>query len=176
MPAYILIPVDTNNINNYCQLSNKTVAAIKGLLLVGNNFANKTLCVPINFSNGPVNILDSNGSKTNILLVPSSQFFAGIANLGGQQFANFMLLYTPNGPNSTVTDAPTEFYSSNYYRGFYLGKLPGFTMVYPKDFAGTNYVNGKWPVVIYQVNNYTGTLPQVTPKPAWMQNNFTMPG
>jgi asparagine N-glycosylation enzyme membrane subunit Stt3 len=176
MPEYILIPVDTNNINNYCQLSNKSVAAVKGLLLVGNNFANETFCVPLNFSKGPVGILDSNGSKTNMLLVPSSQFFAGIANLSGEQFANFMLIYTPNGPNSTVTNAQSNFYSSNYYRGFYLGKLPGFTMVYPKNFTGINYVNGVWPVVIYQVNNYTGTLPNVTAKPAWVQNNFTMPG
>jgi hypothetical protein len=39
-----------------------------------------------------------------------------------------------------------------------------------------NFVNGTHQVVIYQVNNYTGGLPPVTPKPSWIQNNFTMPG
>jgi hypothetical protein len=31
-------------------------------------------------------------------------------------------------------------------------------------------------VVIYALNNYTGALPNVTAKPSWVVNNFTMPG
>jgi len=175
-PAYIMLPLNTNNINNYCQIPNSTVAALRSLLLVGNGFSNQTLCVPLNVSDGPTRVMNSNGTETNMLLIPNGQFFAGTATIGGQQFANFMVLYLPNGPNNTVTNAPTKFYDSNYYRAFYLGSLPGFKVVYPQNFKGMNYVNGTWPVVIYQVDNYTGTLPTVTPKPAWVHNNFTMPG
>jgi asparagine N-glycosylation enzyme membrane subunit Stt3 len=177
-PAYLLVPTDTNNINNYCQMGSSSATALKTLLLAGNGFVNETFCVPLNSSSssGALTVLDSNGMKTNILLIPKSQFFAGIANLGGQQFANFMALYLPNGPNGTVTNAPTKFYDSNYYRAFYLGSLPGFTPVFPSGFSGINYVNGTYPVVIYQLDNYTGPLPNVTAKPSWVHNNFTMPG
>ena len=178
VPAYLLVPTNSSNINNYCLISNKTTTALKAYMLAGNGFTNHTYCIPLNNSNnsGPIHVLDSNGNKTNILLVANSQFFAGEAQVSGQTFANFMALYLPNGPNDTVTNAPTKFYDSNYYRAFYLGKLPGFTPVFPANFTGINYVNGTFPVVIYEVNNYTGPLPNVTAKPSWVINNFTMPG
>jgi asparagine N-glycosylation enzyme membrane subunit Stt3 len=177
VPAYLLVPTSSSDINNYCQIANKSTSALKARLLAGNGITNETYCVPMNESNSNViHILDSNGNATNILLVPTSQFFAGVATLGGQQVANFMVLYLPNGPNDTITNAPTKFYDSNYYRGFYLGKLPGFTPVFPSNFTGINYVNGTYPVVIYALNNYTGALPNVTAKPSWVVNNFTMPG
>jgi len=111
-----------------------------------------------------------------VLLEPTQQFFAGFNNVSGQQFITFIALYLPNGPNGTITDAPTQFYNSNYYRGFYLGDLPGFSIVYPNSFNGINFVNFSAQVVIYKLNNYTGPLPYITPKPSWVQNNFTMPG
>lgn len=175
-PAYLMVPISASNINNYCQFASGKVSALKTLLLADNAFTNQTFCTPTNFTNGTVKILDSNGNATNVLLVPTAQFFAGINNLGGQQFATFIALYLPNGPNGTISNAPTAFYSSNYYRGFYLGKLPGFSIVYPSNFTGINYVNASHQVVIYRLNNYTGPNPYVTPKPAWVQNNFTMPG
>ncbi len=180
-PAYLLVPVDTNNINNYCQFASQNIktTALKTALLANNQISNQTFCAPLNLSSGsePVRMLDSNGSKTNVLLIPTQQFFAGINRLGGgQQFLTFIALYLPNGPNNTITNAPTQFYNSNYYRGFYLGSLPGFRIVYPSDFTGVNFVNDSHPVVIYQINNYTGPQPTLTPKPPWVVNNFTMPG
>ncbi len=175
-PAYLMVPASSNNINNFCQFTNSRIEALKVLLLAQNAFSNQTLCVPANFSSGSVRLLDGNGNLTNVLLVPTSQFFAGLNTVSGQQYITFIALYLPNGPNSTITNAPTQFYNSNYYRGFYLGKLPGFKLVYPTNFTGINYANGTSPVMIYQVNNYTGPLPHLTPKPSWVQNNFTMAG
>ncbi len=175
-PAYVLLPLSTSNINNYCQFSNNKISALKTVILAGNQVSNQTYCTPTNFTTGSVRLLDSNGNETNILLVPSQQFYAGLNTFGGQQFLTFIPLYLPNGPNNTITNAPTEFYNSNYYRAFYMGNLPGFHIVYPDNFTGVNYVNGTWPVVIYALDNYTGPLPIVTPKPAWVVNNFTMPG
>jgi len=179
-PAYALIPLSSSNINSLCQFSNVSIAskveAYRTIILADNQVLNQTYCAPANVTTNAVRLLDSNGKPTNILIVPSQQFFAGVNNFGGQQFLTFIPLYLPNGPNGTITDAPTEFYSSNYYRGFYLGQLPGFHMVYPSNFTGVNYVNGTWPVVIYSLNNYTGPLPKLTPKPPWVVNNFTMPG
>ena len=175
-PAYALIPLSTSNINNYCQFTSGKTEAIKTLILANNQILNQTYCAPSNFTSTSARLLYPNGSETNILLVPSAQFFAGVNNFGNQQFLTFIPLYLPNGPNSTITNAPTKFYDSNYYRGFYLGQLPGFHIAYPSNFTGINYVNGTWPVVIYSLNNYTGPLPKITPKPAWVVNNFTVPG
>jgi asparagine N-glycosylation enzyme membrane subunit Stt3 len=175
-PAYLLVPENTNNINNYCTFAKGNISALKTLLLADNGVSNQTYCAPTNFTNGAAHLLYPNGTKTNILIMPTTQFYAGLNDVGGQNFLTFIAIYVPNGPNDTITDAPTKFYSSNYYRGFYLGSLPGFTMVYPKNFTGINFVNMSQQVVIYEVNNYTGPNPYVTPKPAWVQNNFTMPG
>ncbi|MEM3280032.1 MAG: hypothetical protein QXR29_02075, partial [Candidatus Micrarchaeaceae archaeon] len=68
------------------------------------------------------------------------------------------------------------FYMSNYYRGFFFGSLPGYHLVYPANFTGMNYVNSTNEVMIMALNNYTGSLPYVTPKPAWVHNNYTIPG
>ncbi|MDE1855096.1 MAG: hypothetical protein KGH57_02125 [Candidatus Micrarchaeota archaeon] len=175
-PAYALIPLSTSNINNYCQFTSSKTEAIKTLILANNQILNQTYCAPSNFTSTAARLLYPNGSETNILLVPSAQFFAGVNNFGNQQFLTFIPLYLPNGPNGTITNAPTKFYDSNYYRGFYLGQLPGLHIAYPSNFIGINYVNGTWPVVIYALNNYTGPLPKITPKPAWVVNNFTVPG
>lgn len=188
-PAYVLLPFSnilqlgndilpyTTSVNNFCTLPGKKIQAVKGLILAGHNFLNQTLCVPINYTS-PVNairVLYQNGTESNILLVPTSQFYFGTANLSNQNYIFYMALYLPNSANGTITNAPTQFYDSNYYRGFYLGQLPGFTLVYPKNFTGINFVNNTSRVIIYQVNNYTGSLPYVTPKPSWISNNFTMP-
>ncbi|MDE1874178.1 MAG: hypothetical protein KGI04_03610 [Candidatus Micrarchaeota archaeon] len=175
-PAYAFIPFSTSNINNYCQFKNSNVSALKTIILAGSQALNETYCAPVNFTSSSVRLLNSNGNKTNILIIPSTQFFAGVSNLSGQQYLTFIPLYLPNGPNDTITNAPTKFYDSNYYRAFYLGSLPGFTLAYPGNFTGINYVNGTWPVMVYRVDNYTGPLPTVAPKPAWVVNNFTMPG
>ncbi len=181
-PAYLFLPASifsksgSSNIGDYCQIPNSNVSAFKGLMVIGSSISNQTYCVPFNYSTGISRLLYPNGTKTNIVFSLSTQFYSGSVTVSGEQFISFIAIYLPNGPNGTVTNAPTEFYNSNYYRGFYLGELPGFTMAYPSNFTGINYVNGTHPVVIYQVDNYTGSLPYVTPKPSWIQNNFTMPG
>jgi hypothetical protein len=96
-------------------------------------------------------------------------------NVGGVPFVQYLAIYVPNGPNDTITNAPTKFYASNYYKGFILGDLPGFKQVYPQNATGVNFVNGTYPIRIYALNNFTGQLPIVPPKPSWIQNNYTMP-
>ena len=46
-----------------------------------------------------------------------------------------------------MEDAKTAFYTSNLYQGFYLGKLPGFDLVYQS-------ANSE--VRIYRMQNFTG--------------------
>ena len=74
-----------------------------------------------------------------------------------------------------MQNAPSEFYNSNFYRGFFTGDLPGFRQVYPNYTAGINFVNFTQPVRIYELVNYTGGLPPVPPKPSWITNNDVMP-
>ena len=188
-PAYILLPFSnilqlgndilpyTTSVNNYCTLPGLKIQAIKGMVLAGHSFLNQTLCVPINYTSPvkAIRVLYQNGTVSNILLVPTSQFYFGSANISNQNYIFYMALYLPNSANGTITNAPTQFYDSNYYRGFYLGQLPGFSIAYPQNFAGINFVNSTSRTIIYQVNNYTGSLPYVTPKPSWVNNNFTMP-
>ncbi|MGC8676508.1 MAG: hypothetical protein ACP5T3_03280 [Candidatus Micrarchaeia archaeon] len=175
-PAIILLPINTSSISSYCapikSLKNETM--LRGIVLVGDTLTNTTYCAPLTRTAGAERLYYPNGTETNALLVPSQQFYQGNTQIGGVGFMAFMLLYLPNA-NGTIA-APSLFYNSNYYRGFYLGSLPGFTLVYPKNFTGINYVNGTHPVMIYELDNFTGTLPTVTPKPYWVHNNYTIPG
>ncbi|MGC8587218.1 MAG: hypothetical protein ACP5K9_02955 [Candidatus Micrarchaeia archaeon] len=177
-PVYALLPASINNVNAYCQFSNSSFTAVKVLLLAGNTFLNETYCVSsqIYTSTAPEPLYTANGTKINAIIIPNGQFYYGQLSVSGQNFIDFMVLYTPNGPNDSITDAPTEFYQSTYYKGFFFGKLPDFTLVYPTNFTGMNYVNTTAAVMIYALDNYTGGLPPVTPKPPWVNNNYTMPG
>ncbi|MEM3216026.1 MAG: hypothetical protein QXS17_03870 [Candidatus Micrarchaeaceae archaeon] len=175
-PAVLLIPENTSSISSYCapikSLKNETL--LKGIVLVGDTLTNTTYCVPLRSNSSAETLYYPNGTASNARLVATEQFFQGSVSVQGVPFLAFMLLYLPN-KNGTVI-APSEFYNSNYYNAFYLGKLPGFTLVYPSNFTGINYINGTHQIMIYQVDNFTGTLPSHTPKPAWVHNNYTMPG
>jgi asparagine N-glycosylation enzyme membrane subunit Stt3 len=180
-PVYALIPLSVSNLQSYCQFnstSQPNITAIKSLFIYGQQFINATYCVPSSVfsSQAPATVYYPNGTATDAIIIPSQQFYYGQLTIQGQQFANFMVVYKPNGPNYTVVGAPTYFYNSNYYRGFMFGKIPGFTLAYPHNFTGMNYVNQTDPVMICQTNNYTGGLPYVTPKPPWIHNNYTVPG
>jgi hypothetical protein len=177
-PAILLVPTNTSSIDSYCSLQKKNMTFVKGYVVVGDSFSNQTFCLPLTNSSSAQRLYYSNGTISNAEIVPVSQFFYGLTSVQGQDFLSFMILYLPNGPNSTITNAPSQFYQSNYYKGFYLGSLKGFKMVYPLpgNFVGINYANSVNPVVIYEVDNYTGTLPAHIPKPSWVLNNFTMPG
>lgn len=179
-PVYALVPTSNNNINNYCQFSNASFQALKVLMLAGNNFLNATYCVPASLYNSasPVHLYTQDGNVTNAVIIPTSTFFYGTVPVSGQTFADFLVVYLPNGPNNTITDAPTLFYNSSYYKGFFFGSLPGFSLAYPSTgLAGkTNYFNSTNPIMILQLNNYTGGIPTVTPKASYVKNNYTMPG
>ncbi len=177
-PAAILIPSNFNNINNYCSFpGNSSSTALKSILVVGNQASNQTYCAPASVSTvGPTFLYNLNGTRTNIVFLPTTEFYNGQTTIGGQTYLSFTLIYLPNGKNGTITDAPSQFYSSNFYKGFFLGKLPGFNLVYPSNFTGVNYVNSSAPIMIFALNNFTGTLPYVVPKPSYIHNNYTMPG
>ncbi|MGC8538399.1 MAG: hypothetical protein ACP5MK_00835 [Candidatus Micrarchaeia archaeon] len=180
-PVYALVPLNTSIMSNFCQSSNSSAVAIKTILLQGNHeppLTVGTYCIPENGLNNPiVRLYNQTGKPTNMLIVQSSQFFYGYAKIPGMGIvADFMVLYTPNGPNYTITDAPSLFYNSTYYKAFFFGHLKGFTLVYPQNFTGMNYINSTAPVMIFKLDNYSGGAAPVTPKPPWIKNNYTMPG
>jgi asparagine N-glycosylation enzyme membrane subunit Stt3 len=180
-PVYAFVPLASSgaaSIADYCQFKNTSISALHAILLGPNSTTYQNYCVPSTVLNSgsPVTLYNASGNRTNMVIVPTQEFFYGVANLGGQPFAEFFVLYLPNGPNNTITDAPSEFYNSNYYKGFFFGKLPGFKLVYPSNFTGINYINSTNPIMIYAVDNYTGGSPPVTPKYPFITNNYTMPG
>ncbi len=181
-PEFILLPLSTlvhtnltqQSINDYCQISTTNSTYIRGYLVLGNGIENNTVCVNnIPDSNGVLGIYDNNATKLNAVIQASQ--YLGVQNVQGTLFVEFLMIYTPNGPNGTITNAPSDFYNSNYYRGFILGDLPGFQQVYPANATGINFVNGTYPVRIYKLVNYTGKLPPVPSKPSWITNNDIMP-
>ena len=177
LPLSALVPSSNSSqqsINNYCQISNSSNLYIRAFLVTGNNVANNTVCVSgTPNSKGVLKIYNSNNTKINAYI--QSTNYQGVQNIQGNLYVEFLMIYVPNGQNNTITNAPSEFYNSNYYRGFILGNLPGFTQVYPSNATGINYINGTYPVRIFSVNNYTGGSAPVPPKPAWIHNNDTMP-
>lgn len=175
IPLSALIPTNSTQqaVNNYCQISSGTSLYAQTILLNGQTFENQTVCTNINPNkNGVLSIYNQSGGKLNAVIQAGMP--EGEVTYQGITFVQFMVIYLPNA-NGTVENAPTQFYNSNYYNGFFLGKLPGFSLVYPSNSTGINFVNGTWPVRIYAINNYTGGLPPVPAKPSFIHNNYTMP-
>ncbi|MDE1870696.1 MAG: hypothetical protein KGI06_00455 [Candidatus Micrarchaeota archaeon] len=180
-PEFVLLPlsalIQTNqsqSINNYCMISNSTTTYISGYLVIGNSLENNTVCVSsAPNAGGVLGVYTTTGKKMNAV-VQASQYL-GVQNIQGSLYVEFLMIYVPNGPNGTITDAPSEFYNSNYYKGFILGDLPGFRQVYPLNATGINFINGTYPVRIFELVNYTGGLPPVPAKPSWITNNDVMP-
>ena len=181
-PQYAMIPLalvepnSTNSsINYYCSISNSTHPFGIAVLTPGINQTNETIaCVSlVPTSNGAIQLYTQNGIKMNAFLWPSP---LGVVSMQNIPMVQYMLIYTPNAANDVITDAPTEFYLSNFYKAFFLGNLPGFTEVYPEgNQSGVNFINYTYPVRIYKLNNYTGGLPPATPKPSWISNNYSIP-
>ncbi len=183
-PQYALIPVaalypnKTNtNINYYCSISNSTHLYPIALMDPPTNSSNSSReeCLSLTpTSNGAYQFYTINGKKTNSFLYPSPMGETLVDNI---TMAQFMVIYAPNA-NGIVTDAPTEYYNSNYYKAFFLGNLPGFTQVYPSNatsYNGINFINYTYPVRIFKLNNYTGGLPPSSQKPSWVHNNYSIP-
>ncbi len=182
-PVYISIP-ENPSISDYCSFSNSSIVAVHVLMTTGETvpqLLNQTYCVATSAPNNgtALKVYYANGTKANILVGLNSEFYNGAVQFtqNGPTYLQFMAVYLPNGPNDTIKNAPTYFYNSNYYRGFFLGDLSNqFTLAYPGPFNGINYINFTDPVVIFKLNNYTASLPTHTPKPSWVVNNYTLPG
>ncbi len=179
-PAELLVPSNVTSVNEFCSFSNSTTSnatALQSIVIIGQASANLTYCLPTAFlqTGNPTRLLYQNGTKSNAV-VTTNLYEGSFRTSPGQSFYTFVLIYLPNGPNGTITDAPSQFYNSNYYRGYFLGKLPGFTLAYPGNFTGVNYVNSTSKIMIFSLNNFTGSLPKVLPKPKYVNNSYVMPG
>ncbi len=183
-PQFVLIPLPallpTNqslqqSISYYCKISNGTTPLIASYIVQGQSLSNTTVCVSsVPNAKGVLSIYNQSGGKMNAAVQSAS--YEGVITISGTPFVEYLMIYMPNGPNDTITNAPSAFYDSNYYKGFILGNLPGFHQVYPANATGINFINGTYGVRIYALNNFTGSLPPKTPKPGFVANNFTMPG
>jgi hypothetical protein len=179
-PVFVLVPLavltnsNATSLSYYCSISNSTNTYIKVYEVTGSTLLNSSVCISSSpKSNGVATLYSSTGTKINAAIQLSS--YLGVTSVQGTEFVEYLAVYLPNGPNGTITDAPTAFYNSNFYRAFYLGSLPGFTEVYPANATGINYINASYPIRIFALNNFTGTLPAVPAKPSWLHNNYTMP-
>ncbi len=177
-PAELLIPANITSPSEMCSFSNSSTVAVQGFVITGSVVdQNLTYCVPESAlqTGTTVKLLNSTGGVTNAILSP--QLYQGLTRVSQTSaFYTFVLLYTPNAPNGTITNAPSAFYDSNFYNGYFLGNLPGFTLVYPSNFTGINYVNSTHRIMIFKLDNYTGGVPTHTQKPASAVNNYTVPG
>lgn len=184
-PQFALIPLPTllppnqssalqQNINFYCSISNSTQQFVSTFLTIGGNLQNGTVCADLNANhNGIINVYNSTtGKKMNAVIQAS--YYTGVVNVQGIQYVQFLMIYLPDA-NGIVQNPPSKFYTSTFYDGFFLGKLPGFTASYPSNAPGVNFVNGTYPVRIFTMNNFTGQLPLVPPKPSYLHNNYTIP-
>jgi hypothetical protein len=184
-PAFVLLPYAALTASSsqeqqssleslICPISTPSTIYYRGYVVTGQTLSNQTVCVPLPAtSNLTSQVLTSNGVAINAYI--NFTFYQGEINLGGSPYVQFLEIYTPNGANNTITDAPSEFYSSNFYKGYFLGNLPGFTEVYPSNAVGVNYLGGYYPIRIFALNNFTGSLPPVPQKPSWVTNNYTIP-
>ena len=180
-PQMVLVPLEALIPSNqtqqvrglYCPISNSTTLYARGLVASGGGLTNQTVCVDLSPSNnGVMQIYNNTAGKTNAVI--NANFYLGLTNIGQTKFVEFLEIYLPNS-NGTITNPPSGFYTSNFYKGFFLGHLSGFTQVYPNNATGINYVNGIYPIRIFALDNYTGGTPSVPVKPSWVHNNYTLP-
>ncbi|MGC8669889.1 MAG: hypothetical protein ACP5TL_01915 [Candidatus Micrarchaeia archaeon] len=173
VPKPTLFPTNETNLSDYCSISNRTSIFAKSILVMGSSVVNQSACVLLNKNkNGVMPIYDSNGTKTDGVIQVGEPI--GEISFSNQDFLEYLVIYLP-GPNGTVVNPPTLFYTSNFYRAFILGNLPGFTQVYPENATGINFINGTYPIRIFALDNFTGKLPYVPQKPPWVHNNYSMP-
>ena len=180
-PQYALVPLSVfisnttqHSINDYCSISNSKNVYAKAYLVTGNSASSESVCVDLApNSKGVLNVYDTKGVKLNAVI--QSSYYLGVVSLGGAPYVEFFMIYMPDA-NGTIANAPSGFYTSNFYKAFMLGKLPGFTEVYPANtIKGVNLVNSTYLVRIFALDNYTGGTPPSIEKPYWVHNNYTMP-
>jgi len=175
VPLAALVPQNQSiqQLGIYCNISTQNQTFIKSYMILGSNLTNEQFCLSAQADkSGVLPLYSANGTRSNAVIQPN--YYQGVINLGGQPYVEFLMIYLPNA-NGTVVNPPSQFYTSNYYRGFFLGSIPGFTEVYPSNAVGVNFVNGTYPIRIFALNGFTGSLPPVPAKPPYIHNNFTMP-
>ncbi len=180
-PQYALVPlaalVPSNNtsqqLSDYCSISNNKTTYISTYLVTGQSLSNSTVCVDAQPNKkGVLQIYNASGKKLNAVIQTSE--YLGVQDVGTTPYVEFLVIYLPNA-NGVIENPPTQYYTSNYYRAFFLGNMPGFKQVYPAYSSGTNFVNFTDPIRIYEIANYTGTYPKIPQKPSWITNNDIMP-
>ena len=184
-PEYALLPLSTlisnassQNINNYCSFSTSKNLFIKSYLIANNSLLNNTVCISISPNqDGAMQVYSEQGAKINafVSLADPQITYEGTITLQGTKYVSLLMIYTPNGPDNNVTNAPSYFYNSNFYKGFFYGKLNGFTQVFPENasnLTGVNLVNYTLPLRILKLNNFTGQLPVIPVKYPWIINNI----
>jgi hypothetical protein len=179
VPLSVFEPNSTqSSINQYCSITSSNALYVNTYLITGSSLSNQSACTELPYkqssalANGVLQLYNTNGTKMNAVIQESQ--YISVQYLQGIPYVLFLVVYLPNA-NGTVVNAPSQFYNSNYYRGFFTGDLPGFKQVYPNYTAGTNYVNFTQAIRIYELVNYTGGLPPIPPKPSWITNNDVMP-
>ena len=104
------------------------------------SFPPRTYCTQI-INNQYMLIFDSQTGKQ-ISAVPMA---SGTFTAQSGVYNEYLLIYTKEG----IADAPGRGYTSNFYKGFFLGELDGYTQVYPTDVKGFGVV----PIRIYKRND-----------------------
>ncbi len=130
---YVFIPIQPT-LEERCIIKDQPQNA---LALAFSSFGN-VYCVAETQINGEVVPIMYNAGETN----PPNNFdlskatinrgtliLAQGTNIQGRQFARFMVLYTGDG----FEDRKGKGYDSNFYKGFFLGELDGFELVYPEN-------------------------------------------
>ena len=187
-PEYVLVPYvvldpyysSGPSLSDYCSFSTSSNQFARIYTITNQSINSQYECMSeVPNSNGAVQLYTSNDTPTNSYINLQDNIGIQYLNISGVEtpFEEYMAIYTPNGPNGTITDAPTQFYTSNFYKGFFLNELPGFHQVYSyiSDSKGTNLVNYTDPLKAFELNNFTGKLPPQVPKPSYVHNNYTMP-
>ncbi len=183
VPLSVLEPNSTSSVNpaDYCiSISTSTETYAKVYFITNESLGSSHYCMSTTpNSNGAVQLYYSNGTAMNAYINLGDYVGEEPLNINGTEetYVEYENIYTPNGPNDTITNAPSYYYTSNFYKGFFLGKLKGFHQVYSyvNDTKGVNDVNYTDPIRLFELNNFTGKLPPVPVKPSFIVNNMTMP-
>ncbi|MEM4064613.1 MAG: hypothetical protein QW582_00140 [Candidatus Micrarchaeaceae archaeon] len=180
-PEYAFIPLAAlapnlikPTLSNYCSISSGSKIYATTLLYYDNTLMNYSVCTDISSNQNALHVYSTNGTELNMVIPAMTMSPLGSVNISGTVYLEYLVLYLPN-KNGTITNAPSEYYYSNFYNGFILGHLNGFTLVYPQNATGINFVNGTYPIRIFRLNNFSGSLPPHTPKPSYINNNYTFP-
>ena len=124
----IFIPVSDLSALDYCQSPDPNTPLIRAY----SNFGYK-YCIPLNGSGEPVMLYEDNLSRINKghLASPSS-----VTLNDGRDYNTYLILYTYetwSDGRISYEDRKGKMYDSNFYKGFFLGELPGFIQVYPSN-------------------------------------------